>query len=407
MNIAAAPAAEHGSTAPQARPRGRAALRWLRRLLPVVVLAAGIGFAIRQRLFVPIPVVASRIDRGDLVEEVFGRGTLESRNEVGLAFDLVGRVQELLVDEGDSVEPGQVLARLDRGQVSAERRAAQSSVSVARAALARLDAERRKADAALAFATLDAERIGTLQSGGAVAQSELDAALTRLDQARAEVEQNHASRAQAQDEIAAAATNVDVQSATVSRSTLVAPFAGQVFRRLKNPGDTASVGSTVLRLFAHDSVRARAWIDDSALPRMDVGQRARLRLGAAGEPSIMGTVDRIGRETDRQTHEIWVEIKLDALPKRYALGQRADVWIEVEHPRDVLRIRSNFVKWEGTQAYCYVARGGRIQRADLTLKRRGSGFEEVESGLEAGELVLDSPSPGGVLAEGRRFVEQP
>lgn len=395
-----------GDVQPGVLPRGSSWPR-ARRLWPVLVALLVVGLLARQRLLVPVDAVSAQVARGTVTSEVFGRGTLESRREVDLGFDIVGRIQELAVDDGDLVTKGSVLARLEPTQLVAEQVAAQSGVAVARAAVARLEAEERKAGAALAFAEADARRVRTLHASGSVAVRELDAATQQLDQATAEIERVRAARAEALRQITAAGSNADVRSASAARGQLVAPFDGRVVRRLREPGDTVSVGAAVLRVVARDSLRSRAWIDDSSLARLDVGQPVNVRFGAKGIATSKGAVDRIGHEADRQTHEIWVDVKLLDLPARVALGQRADVWIEVGRVDGVLRVPSRFVKWEGGHAYCFVGREGRIARAALQLGTRGADFVEVRAGVKEGELVLDSADVGRPLAEGRKFASLP
>jgi multidrug efflux pump subunit AcrA (membrane-fusion protein) len=63
--------------------------------------------------FFSLPVRVHHVDRGDVVREVFGRGTIESRREAKLGFDMAGRISDVLVDEGDHVKLGQVIAHLE------------------------------------------------------------------------------------------------------------------------------------------------------------------------------------------------------------------------------------------------------------------------------------------------------
>lgn len=379
-------------------------VRTLLKLLPVLLL---VGAVVRQRFFVPVPARTAQVDRGDVAREVFGRGTIESRREVQLGFDVVGRISDLLVDEGDRVKLGQVVAHLAPETFAADVKSASSGVGVARAALARLDAEERAAAASLEFALAESERSRALAKTGSIPARDVDLAEQQLALARAQVDRVQAARAEAQRQISLASGTVEVRSVAAARAVLVSPFDGIVIRRLRDPGDTVTVGTTVLRLVATDTLWSRAWIDEAALPMLAEKQPVRVRFGAEGLAASTGLTDRIGREVDRQTHELLVDVLLDHPPARLAIGQRADVWIEVDRRHDVVRLPIAFLRQDARGPYCFVDRAGRIGRADLTLGLQGSDLVEAKSGLAPGDRVLDALESSGTLPEGRRWVSAP
>jgi multidrug efflux pump subunit AcrA (membrane-fusion protein) len=98
----------------------------------VVVVAAFLLTAAWFRLWSPVRVEVVLVDRGTVVQEAFGRGTIESQREAAVGFDLVGRLSEVLVDEGARVTLGQELARLETDQAQADLRSAQTGVGAAR-----------------------------------------------------------------------------------------------------------------------------------------------------------------------------------------------------------------------------------------------------------------------------------
>lgn len=380
---------------------------WLRRLRgswKIVALGVVALLVARQRFLVPVPVRAATVERGDVVREVFGRGTVESRREVELGFDVVGRVADILVDEGDRVKLGQVVAHLEPDTFAADVKSASTGVAVAKAAIARLDAEGRRAEAALEFADGEAKRMRSLAKSGSVSPRDLDLAEQQLALARAEVDRVRAARAEAERQISLASGTVEVRNVAAARAVLVSPFDGLVIRRLRDPGDTVTVGSSVLRVVATDVLWSRAWIDENALPALREKQPARVRLGAVGAFAFGGVVDRIGREVDRQTHELLVDVLLDKPPARIAIGQRADAWIEVDRRRDVVRAPAVFVRRDGEGPFFYVDRGGRIARARVTIGLAGVELVEIASGLAKGDVVLDAKEPGAPLPEGRRWA---
>jgi HlyD family secretion protein len=297
------------------RARWRRYVGWLK-VLPFVLVVALVA---RHRLIAPMEVHRRVVDQGDVVREVFGRATIESRREVQLGFDLVGRVSEVLVDEGDRVKLGQVVAHLAPEQVSADVQAASTGISLARGAVARLSADDRKARATLRFAEQEAVRVRTLNASGTVSGRDLDLAEQQLALSQAEVERVRAAQGEAQKQIAVASSATESKAATMTRAVLVSPFDGVVIRRFKDPGDTVVVGSTVLRIVAVDRLWARTSIDESMLVDLREGLPAEIALlGEAGEP-LRGTVDRVGREVDRQTHEVLVDVLLSVVPTRLAI----------------------------------------------------------------------------------------
>lgn len=386
---------------PVAKPGGRARrwLGWLK-ILPIALL---IAFVVQHRVVAPIPVHRHVVDRGDVTREVFGRATIESRREVQLGFDLVGRITDVLVDEGDRVKLGQVVAHLAPEQFRADVQAASSSVPLAKAAIARLAAEERRAEANLAFAQQEAERLRSLASSGSVSARDVDLAEQQLALARADLDRVRATQTEAQKSIAVASSTTASKEATVTRAVLVSPFDGLVVRRFKDPGDTVVVGSTVLRIVAVDRLWARASVDESMLSQLREGLPAQIALlGESGAPT-RGVVDRVGHEVDRQTHEVLVDVLLPEVPAQVAFGRRADVYIETERKKDVTRIPLAFLRHDGGGSFVYVDREGRVARAAVQIGVVGRDFVEVTSGLQPAEVVLDAPRPGGELALGRRW----
>ena len=236
---------------------------------------------------------------------------------------------------------GQVLGHLAPEQFVADVHSATSGVQLARSAIARLEADEHRATATINFATNEEARIRRLAASGTVSTRELDLAVQQLELAKAELERVRATRDEARHQIGVASKTAESRNVTAARAALVSPFDGIVVRRLRDTGDTATVGTTVFRVVATDALWSRAWVDESALPQLREGQSVRVRLGSDSKPSLLATVDRIGREVDLQTHELLVDVLLTAVPARIAIGQRADVWIEVEDkPNQRLGIQS-------------------------------------------------------------------
>ena len=353
--------------------------------------------------FHPVRAHSYRVARTEVVREVYGRGTVESQREAQLGFDLVGRLRHVLVDEGDTVTLGQELAGLETNQLDADVSVARSTVSVSRATLSRLRAEEKKAREALAYARVEEERARKLLPSGAIASERVDAAEQTTRTARAELDQVLAARKEATRAIGVSSGGVAQKRATVLRADLLAPFDGLIVRRLKEPGDTVAIGTTVLRLVDTSELIVRAWVDETTLHELSEGQPVRVQL--AGQPlgAQLGKVLEIGREVDRQTHELLIETTLPQTPAHVAVGQRADVRIEVKRKSDVVAIPLAFLQRDGVDTFCFVDQDGRVERAKVEVGLTGSRLVEIVDGLRPGDQVLRAPQPGARLALGKRW----
>ncbi|MBI4818793.1 MAG: efflux RND transporter periplasmic adaptor subunit [Deltaproteobacteria bacterium] len=355
------------------------------------------------RFWSPVRVDVVRVDRGTIAEEAFGRGTIESKREAAVGFDLVGRLSEVLVDEGTRVTLGQELARVETNQARADLRSAQTGIGAARASLERLAVEEERARALLGTAEREASRTQELFDAGAATGQQHDETNDRLRVARADLDRVLAQRSEATRGIDVATGGAEQRRVALVRATLLAPFDGLVTRRLHEPGDTVTVGSTVLRIVDTNRVHVLAAMDETVLPRLAVDQPSNIFFPGSGA-AVTGRVTGISWEADRQTHELLVEVTPDRLERRVAIGQRADVRIELGRKEHTLRIPIRMIHHDEAGEFVYSDRGGRIGQARPKLGLTGAEMVEVLDGLTEGEVVLAAPGAGVALPVGRRWA---
>ncbi len=259
-----------------------------KRIVPVVVLLAAGGFAAWNLVWKP-----RAADKDGLVAS----GTVEA-TDAQLGFQAPGRIVELAPREGDRVEQGALLARLDATELDARRTEAVARVESARAALAELEAGSRKeevaqgraavaaADERVADARRDLERANTLFAGRAVSREAVDKATLAVelagrqrDQAAEQLslleqgprpERIAAARAQ----LASAEAAVATLDAALANLRITAPFAGVVTVRHREPGEILGAGAPVVTLMNPDDRWVRIFVPENRLSRVSLGQRA-------------------------------------------------------------------------------------------------------------------------------------
>jgi RND family efflux transporter MFP subunit len=206
-------------------------------------------------------------------------GQVEAAARTDLGFELGGRITEVLVEEGDVVAAGTVLARLDTSALIPERAALEAEL----AALA--------ADAELARLTL--ARSDTLTERGFRSVAAQDDA--RLTLVRAE-----AGMAAVRARIA----GVDVR---LEKSVLTAPYAARIGARMADPGQTAAAGQTVLVLFDTQPARARVGLPPELAAGLAVGDTVTVVLGGS---ELVATLRQIRPDLDPNTRSRSVIVTL-------------------------------------------------------------------------------------------------
>lgn len=225
--------------------------------------------------------------RGALVVTVSATGNLRPTNQVDVGSELSGIVVEVLVDENDSVEQGQVLARLDVSRLTDTVVDSEASLTAARAGV-----KQARAGVVEAEATVERlERVRALSGGKVPAQSELDTARAALARAEAAVATARASVKQAEARLQSDRTNLD-------KASIRSPIDGVVLTRSVEPGQTvaAALQAPVLFTLAQDltQMELRVEVDEADVGRVEVGQRATFGVDAWPDRRYVGVITRVG-----------------------------------------------------------------------------------------------------------------
>jgi RND family efflux transporter MFP subunit len=223
-------------------------------------------------------------------------GTLHARESATISAQVVGRIQQVLVHEGDNVQAGQTLAILDDATLRSASDQAQAGVKAAENQQAAAQAE-----ASLAASTLD--RYKQLQAEKSVSPQEMDEVTRRAEAARSRVD---AVRAQTD---AAKAQGSGARS-MLSYTRLRAPFAGVVTARMADPGTMAAPGVPLLQVDSNGLLQLQATIDESAIGSIRKGMKTSIVIDGAPNGEISGTVAEIVPAADPSSHSFLVKIDL-------------------------------------------------------------------------------------------------
>jgi HlyD family secretion protein len=353
--------------------------------------------------FSPVPVTEHEVARGEIVAEVMGTGTLEAHFKSTISPRIAGRVQEVLVDQGDVVKTGQLLVRLDDVDMKPQVEIAQASVAVAQSALDRLQADQGQALAVLEQTSVEHKRAQELLPQNAISQSEADKITSDWKVAQAGVTRAEAALVEARKQLIAAETNLAYRKALLGDTEIVAPFDGMIVQRYRDAGDIAMPGSPVLILVSTQELWITAWVDETEMSRVAEGQPARVLFRSEPDHAYRGEVARLGRQADRETREFTVDVRVLELPENWAVGQRAEVYIETARKADVTVLPAQYILWREEQPGVLVRQGQRAVWHDVALGIGGREAVEVVDGLEPGDWVVASANAKNPAIAGRRI----
>ncbi|AIN60869.1 HlyD family secretion protein [Pseudomonas soli] len=214
-----------------------------------------------------------------------GNGRLES-TEVQIASKVPGRLAEVLVDEGDKVTRGQLLARIDTRTMEAQRSQAEAEVLRARENYAAAQASVQLRQSELLLASQELKRVREIYQRKFASQQLLDQQQARYDTATSAVVAARAQLAAIKAAIGAAEAQVAQLTSEIDDSSLRAPIDGIIQLRLAEPGEVLGAGGRVLMLIDPSDQYMNLYLPAAATGRLTVGDQARIVLDALPEQAL-------------------------------------------------------------------------------------------------------------------------
>ena len=304
-------------------------------------------------------------------------GTVHARETAMVSAQVMGRIQQVMVREGDSVRAGQTLVVLDDAALRSQVELAQAGVKAAQNAQAAA-----QTNAALAASTLG--RYKQLESEKSVSPQEMDEVSRRAEGAAASVD---AMRAQTD----AARAQESGARTMLGYTHLVAPFAGVITARMADPGTMAAPGVPLLQVDKAGALQLDATVDESAIGMIHKGMKVQVAIDGGTATSLAGTVSEILPAADPSSHGFLVKIDLpSSSPIRAGMYGTAEF---ANGTKQAILIPRSAVVVRGSLACVYVLDGQAFAHLRyITLGEAQGSLVEVLSGISAGEKFVDAPS---------------
>lgn len=292
------------------------------------------------------PVEVARVERGELIARYAATAALQAEREAKLVSEMPGTVLELLVEEGDSVRKGQVLARIDADRSRLQLREAEA------------DLQRRKNDVDRGEKLLARQLI----AANAHDQTASDYAVRRAE--------------------------VDLVRVSVGKSEIRAPFDGVITRRWVKQGQLLMAHAAVFDVADFSDLRADLRVPERDAVSLAAGQPVSFTVDALGGRAFTAKVERVAPVVDRTSGTINVTVRVANRDRTLRPGLFTRMDIAFLHVDDAVLVPKTAVLGNRNAAIAYVIVGGKAHRVPIRLGHESGARVQVLEGLDAGTEVV-------------------
>lgn len=308
-----------------------------------------------------IPVETAAIERADLAAYISATANLVPENEVKVLAEREGRLARLLVEEGEPVRQGQVLAELAKGE---------AEIAV------------QKAQVRLTNAELNFDRTSKLVDEGLVSPQEHDKAVMELGVAK--------------QELAEAEWRLE-------KTQIRAPFTGRLTKRTAQVGQDVRLADELFTVAQFEPLVARIYLAEKDVLTLTEGRPVRIALKADESIGASGRIHQISPVVDPATGTVKVTIRADRVPPQVRPGAFVRVDVVRERRPDAVVLPKEAVIRELQKTYVFVADSGLAAKREVTLGLEEGAVVQALSGVEEGERVIVAGQ--GALKDGAAIKE--
>lgn len=308
-----------------------------------------------------IPVIATKVIRGDIASFIYTTGTVFPKQESMISPKTSGRIEKLYVDEGDKVEKGQPLVELEQEMLRIGVKEEKASLKEARAQLKNLES------------TL--KRRQKLFEEGVVGAQSLDDTTTERDLAQARVQRTRATLERAEQDL--------------KDSVITAPFDGFIVEKMMNEGEMATTmpPSNIFHLVDTSRVKIECGITEGKRRFITVGKEVLIEMDAYPDEIFTEKITTVNPKVDIKSRTFKIKIEIPNPDFRLETGMFARIHIIERESKGTLLIPQRVIIGEAVKKV-FVVENGRAVEKPITTGILNHPIVEVTEGLKEGDIVV-------------------
>ncbi len=386
----------------------------------LIALAVGVVAVVGYRLLVPPAVPIAEVEERDIVETLVATGHVEPVARTPLMAEVAGRVVEVPVQEGDAVDEGEIVARLDNEEGRLALEQADAVVAEAQAqvdAVVDQGAPTALADLNRALTGLDAaeeefERAQRLFDEGLVTSAEVDERRRQVEVSRSDVASARAAYREAgvdgstHDQAAAmlerAVAEREMARLNMRRHRIRAPEDATVLSMQVDSGSAIQPGQVVAVVAPEGPIDIRITPDERELSALRTGQPVHFVSDAFPRRPFEGTVRRIDPIVDPERGTLTAYLQIDDPPRFLRADMTVTAEVELGREADALVVPRVAVRDIERSPWVVGLNNNRATRVDVEVGLEDERFVQIHTGLQANDEVIVDPDvePGDRVRRG-------
>ena len=385
-------------------------------LLPTSLCSIGCskGAAGKQADGVARPVAARvvQVEQRQIRRNVESVGSLFPYEEVAVSSEVEGKVDQVLVDVGDSVAAGQPLVKVLPTELQLTLDQQRAALRQARARLGltegddlkdvRLAAEVKRAAADLTDAEQKYNRTKALYEQGLVPRQSYDEAEARYNASRAAYDLSVQTVENLRAQLVQSRASTALAEKKVNDAIIRAPFAGQVKERSVTQGQYLKVQTQVMTIVNADPLRVRLKVPEKMAAWIRVGQEVTVSVEAYPARSFGGKISRINPSVDQQTRSFEVEALIENRDRMLKPGFFVKASIPSTNVVNALFVPEDALLYVYGVYKVFVVDGDKVQEKEVKIGEHSGESVEIMEGLSGGERIAIS-AKGQELKDGSRI----
>ncbi|MBE7033576.1 MAG: efflux RND transporter periplasmic adaptor subunit [Ruminococcaceae bacterium] len=327
-----------------------------------------------------VNVTVSEVKLQTIEETATYTGELKAGESTSVSAKVSGNVEAIYCEVGDYVNEGDVLLQIDdtdyRTQYNQANAAYQAALSQSKTVVSSAQIEYNNAKTNL-------ENQKVLYESGAISKLAYDAAVTRYDNAKINLD-----AAVEQSGVGSAKAMLDAAQNSLNYTTIKAPISGYISNKNANVGQMAAPGVEIFSIKKTEKINAQINVTESIISKVTVGAKAKIKVDSVDE-EIEGNVTVANPTKNAQTGMYYISISIDNADGILKDGMFADITLTLSDSADTLVVPSDSViEDEDGKKYVYITDGETAEKIEVTVGIVTEEYTEIIKGVSEGDKVI-------------------